>query len=128
MKKILYLLLTLTFIACSNDSVSDIAAEPDTNETPEENNTGGDGENNSTKVTFTTDILPIINNNCSSCHTGGAQTNYTIYSLAKNNADLIKNRINRNQGSGGFMPQNGTKLSSAELAKFDQWITDGKLE
>ena len=38
------------------------------------------------------------------------------------------NRINRAQGSGGFMPQGGTALSSANIALFEQWRADGLVE
>lgn len=127
MKKILYSFLILAFISCSNDSVSDIT---ETNNSEENNNDDNNNSgNNTVKITFTTDIAPLIQSKCSSCHvSGGSQEDYTVYNNAKNKASTIINRINRSQGSGGFMPQNGIKLSATELAKFDQWITDGKLE
>lgn len=123
MKKLfLFPFLSLFIISCSNDSVSDISEDPNTNETPKE-------ENNNTKLTFTNDISPIIINKCGTCHlSGGGETNYSIYTLAKNNATTIQNRINLTQSSNGFMPQGRNKLSTSDLAKFNQWIADGKLE
>ncbi|MDO3693851.1 hypothetical protein QVZ41_03185 [Wenyingzhuangia sp. chi5] len=122
MKKIFALsIFTLFLVSCSNDSESDLMEKaPDNNENPID--TSG-------KVTFTKDILPLIQSKCSSCHvSGGSESNYTVYNTARNSASTIVNRINRTQGSGGFMPEGRSKLSTAELALFDQWITDGKLE
>lgn len=81
------------------------------------------------KLSFAKDIEPIIRGNCTPCHVnGGSNTNYSSYLAAKNNAEGIKNRVNRAQGSVGFMPRERTKLSASELDKISQWITDGKLE
>jgi|GEM_PF-1074003 len=81
------------------------------------------------KITYDTDIKPIINNNCMPCHVnGGGNTNYTVYTAAKNNINAIIDRVNRTQGSGGFMPKVGSKLSSVELSALAQWKTDGLLE
>jgi len=79
-------------------------------------------------VRFTTDILPIIQTNCATCHTGGPQTNYTIYNNAKNNISFILDRIQRTQGSIGFMPKNGVSLTSTQIALFQNWLTDGLIE
>lgn len=82
-------------------------------------------------ISFETDIKPIILNRCSNCHTGGPNTNYTIYANASANAgpvttaNTILERINRVQGSGGFMPKNGTMLPQTELDLIQQWYDDG---
>ncbi|MDQ3191680.1 MAG: hypothetical protein M3Q58_08810 [Bacteroidota bacterium] len=82
-------------------------------------------------ISFETDIKPIILNRCPSCHTGGTNTNYTIYANASANAgpltsaNTILERINRTQGAAGFMPQSGTKLPQAELDLIQQWYDDG---
>lgn len=158
MKKILGLLLVLVFISCNKDTVSDITTNDESHhETNDDNsleeekegndgnvddrkndptdNTGDNQDSNtvenaeeSKKVRFTRDLLPIINDKCSGCHTGGSKTNYTEYIFTQFNADLIHDRINRKQGTRGFMPQNGTKLDTTELALFDQWIKHGMLE
>ncbi len=83
----------------------------------------------STKVTFDADIDPIIKASCSPCHvSGGNNTDYTVFSSSRTNVDFIINRIKRNQGTPGFMPQGGSKLSAANIAKIEQWKTDGLLE
>jgi hypothetical protein len=80
-------------------------------------------------VTFIAKIKPLITSNCSSCHTpGGSSLDFTDYTRAKGNINTMINRINRAQGSGGFMPQGGTALSAANIALFEQWRADGLVE
>ena len=83
-----------------------------------------------TKTTYKSDIQPIIVASCSPCHVyGGAQINFgSSYNNTKNKADAIIDRINRMQGSTGFMPYQGTKLDAATIAKIEKWKTDGLLE
>ena len=79
-------------------------------------------------VRFTTDILPLVEFKCATCHTGGGQTDYTVYDNAKTNIFDILDRIQRTQGSIGFMPKNGTSLTSTQIALFQNWLTDGLIE
>jgi len=85
-------------------------------------------------VSFANDIRPIIIANCmgTGCHSAGmgGQTNYSDYTLSKNNilaggANSILDRINRTQGSTGFMPKFDPKLSQTQLDLFAQWQIDG---
>ncbi len=82
------------------------------------------------KITFTDDIQPIIMSSCSPCHAyGGSEKTYvSSYDNAKADIDNIINRINRDQGTAGFMPMSGTKLDAATIALFEQWKTEGLLE
>ena len=81
------------------------------------------------KVTFKDDIMGVITSSCAPCHvSGGGNTTYTEFAKAKSNVDFILNRINRDEGSAGFMPLNGTKLDAATIALIEQWKTDGLLE
>lgn len=83
----------------------------------------------STPITFNSDILPLITNNCTPCHvSGGSNTNFENYILAKDNINNILNRVNRTQGSVGFMPKGGNKLSAADIDLLKQWQTDGLKE
>jgi len=80
-------------------------------------------------TTFDADIKPIITGNCSPCHNaGGSSTTYVNYANAKGSVNSILNRIKRTQGSSGFMPQNGTKLSDANIALIEKWQSDGLVE
>lgn len=128
MKKLFTLaFLSLFIISCSDDSESDISTTLMTEETPKD--TSDTEKDETPKLSFAKDIVPIISNKCTPCHVnGGDNTNYSSYLAAKNNAEGIKNRVNRAQGSVGFMPNGRTKLSASELDKISQWITDGKLE
>jgi len=77
-------------------------------------------------VSFASDILPIIQNNCASCHTpGGSEVDYTNYSNSSGDVNAILNRIQRVQGSSGFMPKNGTSLTQQEINLIQQWLNDG---
>ncbi len=81
------------------------------------------------KITFKADIQPAIANSCKPCHVaGGGNTTYTEFAKASAGVDGILNRVNRDEGTAGFMPLNGTKLDAATLALIDQWKTDGLLE
>jgi hypothetical protein len=82
------------------------------------------------KITYKANIQGVIANNCTPCHvTGGGNTKYgNSFAAAKGGIDNIINRVNRMQGSAGFMPQSGIKLDSATLALIAQWKTDGLLE
>ncbi len=131
MKKIfLALLFSSLLFSCSDDSESDISTPSltENNDSKDENNDDKKMEETTAKITFTKDILPIIKSKCNNCHTGGNETNYTSFTASKNRIDNIIDRINREQGDPSFMPRNRTKLSTSDLAKFSQWVTDGLLE
>jgi hypothetical protein len=81
---------------------------------------------NPSLLSFATDISPIIQGNCSSCHTyGGSQTNYIDYTNASNRVNMLVDRTNRTQGGLGFMPKNGTKLTQPQLDLIQQWWDEG---
>lgn len=80
-------------------------------------------------LSFKTDIFPIINNNCVGCHNAAAlqggitmQTYEQIIPYVENGSLLgsIKHES-------GFspMPKNVAKMSSCQISKIQQWITDG---
>jgi len=79
-------------------------------------------------ISFDSNILPLIESKCGSCHTGGSRTNYTVYNNSKNNINSILNRIQRVENSPGFMPASGSKLSDNDIAKFQKWLDDGLLK
>jgi len=82
------------------------------------------------KVTFNNDIKPLVTASCTPCHvTGGTQPKkWDVYATAKANINTMIDRVSRAQGSSGFMPSGGTKLSDANIALLNQWVTDGLLE
>jgi hypothetical protein len=80
-------------------------------------------------ITFTNDIKAIILSNCGNCHTaGGSQTEYALYNNAKTDVDMIIDRIQRAELVAGFMPKNGSPLTTAQINLIKQWKTDGLIE
>jgi uncharacterized membrane protein len=114
------LIALLILASCSSVSEDDLI-EPiilETNET----------------VNYTEDIQPIIENNCTICHSNppvnGAPMSLVTYINvvnAVNNNDLI-NRISRAAGEAGAMPLGGPKLPQNLIDLIIQWQEDGLLE
>ncbi len=83
------------------------------------------------KITYDKDIKPILLTNCTPCHlAGGANPNkWDQFAMASSKITSIIDRVQREPGTTGFMPRNGTmKLSADNIAKLKQWVTDGLLE
>jgi len=72
------------------------------------------------QVSFTADIKPILTGNCTGCH-----SNYNDYTSTKNDVDKILNRIQRQPGSTGFMPQGGQALTAAQIELIIKWKAEG---
>ena len=82
-----------------------------------------------TNMSLQTDIEPILERNCYVCHSSSVNSgNVTLdtYSdlMVRVNDGSLLGAINHNQGFTA-MPQNAPKLASCEIAKIEQWITDG---
>ncbi|AWA31431.1 hypothetical protein HYN48_07135 [Flavobacterium magnum] len=116
-------LLKITFTgilisACSNDSPDDlIKAQPGTE-----------------TVTYVANVKPIITNNCLSCHTSppvnGAPMQLTTYEDVRNavlNRGLL-NRISRQNGEQGLMPNGGPRMPQHNIDVINQWVEDGLVE
>ena len=72
------------------------------------------------KAYYTENVAPILSSNCIGCHSGSTASaglhldSYTsVYSAIK--SGNVWDRVTRVQGSNGFMPQGGQKLSNANL-------------
>lgn len=85
-------------------------------------------------VSYSEDLLPIINGSmgneysCLPCHAGSFPQNgldMLDYDDVVAFSASIQDRINRAQGSPGFMPNGKTKWQPAWLQMFDDWITGG---
>ncbi len=114
---LLYFFL-LMLSSCSDTTYDDIQANEDTN---------------SDLVTYQ-DVKPIIDNNCLNCHSNptqnGAPMSLVTYEEVKNsvlNSNLI-DRISRNDGADGLMPQGGPRLSQDLINIVIQWELDALLE
>jgi hypothetical protein len=86
-----------------------------------------------TNVTFSTTIVPILNNNCLSCHSnanaGSSGNSIALenYSDVKANATAIAGSI-KHTGSYSPMPKNGGKLKDCSIKQFDIWVRKGMLD
>ena len=82
-----------------------------------------------TNVTYTKTIAPIMQTNCNFCHdqtsaSGGINTSgYSNLVVIANNGKLW-GTVNHDAGF-SFMPKGGGKLSGCDLAKIAKWIHDG---
>lgn len=85
-----------------------------------------------TAMSFSTNIQPILNANCTSCHnssnlSGGQNlTTYAGVVAATDNGKLL-GVINHSSGYPA-MPQGSAKLSDCNIAKITAWISQGKLD
>lgn len=84
--------------------------------------------NCSDTISFTTQIAPMISNNCASCHSAGNGTGYTLtnHTNISSNASDILNAI---QGNGvQLMPQGGPALNDSLIQQFSCWLSQGTLD
>lgn len=83
-----------------------------------------------TVVKYTTDVKPIIQNSCVSCHSSTGSASFaplTNYVETKNAIVKIINRIQRPDGDPQKMPVGGS-LSSSQIETIKKWQTDGLIE
>lgn len=83
-----------------------------------------------TSVSFSMDIQPILSNNCFSCHSNvnapsfGGGLSFEDHSDVSANSGRITGAINHNEG---FipMPQGSDKLDPCSIMKFEAWANAG---
>lgn len=82
-----------------------------------------------TDVTFTNNVFPVINSNCTSCHSGSAPSgnirleNYNDISAAANDGRLLG--VIRHESGWSPMPKGGGKLNDCDIAEIEAWVNDG---
>ncbi|AYN01315.1 hypothetical protein [Chryseobacterium sp. 3008163] len=115
MKKIIYITSLILFItSCESRTYEEISDNTPIAET----------------VRYQTDIKPIIDANCTVCHSAGGSASFqpwTNYNQVKTNIDNIINRIQRPNGDPLKMPQGGS-LSQNQINLFVKWKADGLIE
>ncbi|MBM3178614.1 MAG: hypothetical protein FJZ78_11480 [Bacteroidetes bacterium] len=71
-------------------------------------------------VSFATEIKPILQARCVSCH-----SEFSDYTSVKNKVDVILNRVQREPTAAGFMPQGGNPLTQAQIDLIKKWKAEG---
>jgi mono/diheme cytochrome c family protein len=86
------------------------------------------------RTTFA-DVAKISAVSCVPCHLANSGANFEArkkhvdnYTITKEYATIILDRITRDPAAAGFMPRGKPKLSDAEIELFKKWISDGLLE
>lgn len=115
MKKLALYLLTGSAISlsvsCSKDKAPTMVFDPTCSDT----------------TSFSEDVMPIIIDNCLSCHDNGNSTGYTFtsHSSISDEAEHMLGAM-RNEGF-QLMPQGGPALPDSLIKTFACWIQNGKL-
>ena len=77
-------------------------------------------------ISFKTDVAPILNLNCTSCHNEIEINNdFRVYSNVKLKIDEILTRIQLASTEPGAMPQNSESLSAKDINTIIQWKNEG---
>lgn len=112
MKKIIYVLSsTILLTACESRTIEEISSDVPLSE----------------KVFYSTDIKPIMDTNCNSCHSQsspGAYKKFDNYNDTKNNIETILDRIQKPANVPTKMPLFGT-LSPSQIETFLKWKQNG---
>ena len=88
-----------------------------------ENNIADDPEQNPTDCSvveayYEESVAPILTQNCIGCHSGSTPSgglSLVTYSSVQNGMRSVLERVNREEGSSGFMPLGGSKLPGTDL-------------
>ncbi len=134
MKNLNLILLFSLFIvglSCTNNTENLVLA-------PDDGNEGNDDP--VVEVSYSSDVQPIFNGNCSSCHGSSGNVSLTSYSALMNsvgnnygsnlvvagNADEsgLVDKIEPNPDHGSRMPIGGT-LTNSEIQTIRRWINEG---
>lgn len=84
---------------------------------------------NTDHVSFSATIQPLLNNNCTACHSGDAPsggitlTNYADIVNVANSGSLL-GTIKHESGFPA-MPQGGASLSDCSISQVEEWIRQG---
>jgi hypothetical protein len=88
-----------------------------------------DGQCDTTGVTYSAVVAPILASNCNACHNTATASGNVITSTYDGlktavNSGIFRKAINHESGASP-MPKNGNKLPACELLKIDAWINQG---
>lgn len=101
--------LVLAICSCSKDDTGDYSLSINCTDT----------------VSYSQDIVPILENNCNGCHNAGAGGySFTDHTETAANAYAILNSL---YGTSQLMPLGGPALPDSLIKKVQCWINQGKL-
>ena len=109
-------LLSITILSCYYDSEEVLYPEL--------------GSCDTTNVTFSGSVIPLVQNNCFTCHSNnnaaslGNNMKLETYSDISAKESLIISSI-KMDGSSSPMPKNGPKLKDCLIQQFEIWVNNG---
>jgi hypothetical protein len=117
------IIISVSVFACTKKSADDVQ--------PNGAGSGGNaiGSCDSSNVTFSGTVVPILSANCSACHSGSTPSSgvgletYSQVSAQANNGTLY-GVISHSPGYNP-MPQGGAMLSACDIGKIRKWIHAG---
>lgn len=83
-----------------------------------------------TNVTFSGTVSPLLGNNCLSCHSNATAASFgnnirlQDYADVKSRAAAVAGSI-KHSGTYSPMPKNGGMLKDCLIRQFDKWVSDG---
>ena len=88
----------------------------------------GEKECDTSVVTYSGNILPILQNNCLDCHSAGSSLNFDGYDnfVVHVNSGRVHGAVNHRSGY-LQMPRDRPKLPECELTLINKWIREGAL-
>lgn len=86
-------------------------------------------ECDTTSVTYSGTVAPLLAANCNSCHSPASASGNVVISTYDGlktavNSGIFRKAINHESGASP-MPQGGNKLPACDLKKIDAWINQG---
>ena len=118
-KKILFHMLWITLLGCSWEDEETLFPEAAVCDT--------------SFVSFSGDIIPLLTNNCYSCHSNLNAPQFASgitledYEDVAASASLILGAINHTDGF-AQMPKNSAKLDTCLINSFEAWVNQGSLD
>jgi len=118
-KNLFYLLILVLVSACSWENEETFYPEVENCDTLD--------------VSFTMDIVPVLSNNCFSCHSNANAPDFGSGIALEDHADvsssssLIVAAINHVEGVPS-MPKDSDKLDDCTISKIEAWVNDGAPE
>lgn len=114
--KYLFFIIILLLGACAYNNEEDLYP-------------GGNGPCDTSQVTFSADVFPIIDNNCLPCHVGSSPSQgidlaeYTGIRQAADDGSLLGSI--KHQSGYSPMPKDAPQLQECKIATIEAWIKDG---